>query len=176
MIHAFSRLLGALCILGGSIGLGLWYKMLFCRRIRTLRMLENVLFEFESIIRYQREPLGQCFRMTASEQQGELRQALWEVGKRLEEKEEEGIRQVFCEKLEGVLTRMALTRSDRELFYSFLPENGYADVELQMNLLEKCRTRIGRLWMELEKENGNKCKMAVSLGVLGGLLLLLVLV
>ena len=41
--EAYARILGAVMIISGSLGLGLWYRQQFISRLQTLRELEGIL-------------------------------------------------------------------------------------------------------------------------------------
>ncbi len=83
--------------------------------------------------------------------------------------------ETFREEMEGVLKELPLETEDRENFLRFTSQTGFMDGQMQLRAMEQSLELLRGTWEKLEQENTEKCKMAVGLGALGGLLLILVL-
>lgn len=70
---------------------------------------------------------------------------------------------------------LPLRREDREAFLQFVSENGYTDGQMQLLAIQRSRDILKNTIERLERENTEKCRMAVGLGAMSGLLLILVL-
>lgn len=82
---------------------------------------------------------------------------------------------VFREETEGALKAMPLKEEDRENFMRFTAQTGFMDGQMQLRTIEHSMELLQATEEKLELENAEKCRMAVGLGAMGGLLLVLVL-
>ena len=73
-----------------------------------------------------------------------------------------------------VFRTLPLKEEDREAFFRFLSQAGFADGQMQLRAIEQSMEFLHGTQERLEKENEEKCRMAVGLGAMGGLLLILV--
>ena len=73
------------------------------------------------------------------------------------------------------LGEMPLKDEDREEFFRFVAAGTFADGQMQLKLIEQSREQLELKADALERENGEKCRMAVGLGALGGLMIILML-
>lgn len=169
------RVVGACMILTGCLGLGLWYREQFLGRIRALRLLQTILELLGSEVRYGRETLPECCGRAAGRLPPPCGEAFRQVADRMGENTGESFEAVFRECVGEALGRLPLTEEDREDFFRFVPGNGYTDGQMQLRMIEQSRERLGARAESLERGNAERCRMAVGLGALGGLLILLVL-
>lgn len=169
------RGLGSCMILAGSLGLGFWYKNELTGRIKSLRLLRTILTLLESEVRYGRGTLPECCGHVAARIPGECGAALRQVAGRMRENGGESFGQVFQECMEPSLRQMPLKPEDREDFFRFAGMCGIADGGLQLRLLEQSREQLEARAEGLAEKNAEKCRMALGLGAMGGLLILLVL-
>ncbi len=169
------RGLGALLIFGGCLGLGLWYREQFLGRVKALERMEEILGLMACQVRYHRAALPECCRYAASQTTGPLAKALGDVADRMQENGGACFAEVFRESLKEPFQKLPLKPGDLEIFWQCVPVSGLADGQMQLELLEQGRQRLTDRARRLERENVEKCRMAVGLGALGGLLLLLAL-
>ena len=166
---------GACMILTGCFGLGLWYKRQFTDRIKFLRMLDQLLSLLGSEIRYGRGTLPECCGRVAGRVPGTCGSALQQIADRMQENTGESFAQVFREHMEKPLADMPLTEEDREEFFRFVEAGTFADGQMQLELIEQSREQLGKKAGELEQGNREKCRMALGLGAMSGLMIILVL-
>lgn len=86
--------------------------------------------------------------------------------------------QVFREEMKVCLEGLPLTEGDRNCFLELFAEagGGYQDESMQIRSIEQSRELLQHTISGLERENAEKCRMAVGLGAMSGLLLLVILV
>jgi hypothetical protein len=77
--------------------------------------------------------------------------------------------------MERCLKDTPLTIQDRENFLSLFAEHGFEDENMQIRVIEQGREVLQQSIDCVERENREKCRMAVGLGAMSGLLLLIVL-
>lgn len=86
-----------------------------------------------------------------------------------------GFGQVFRENMEACLSQLPVTEEDKAHFLSLFPDSGFEDDSMQIRTIEQSRELLLNTVRELERENAGKCRMAVGLGAMSGLLLVIVL-
>ena len=82
--------------------------------------------------------------------------------------------EVFREELGKALADLPLQETDREDFLRFAGQTGFSDSQMQLRAIEQSAQLLGATRERLEREHGEKSRMAVGLGAMGGLLLILV--
>lgn len=167
--------IGGVMIFSGCLGLGLWYREQFIGRIRALRMLCGILDLFTSQVRYGRAMLPECCHNVAAQLEPPLDQVFQTVASRMQENTGASFARVFREQLTERLEEMPLTPDDREIFFQFISETGYLDGQMQLRVMEQSGEQLAGTAGRLEKESSEKCRMALGLGIMSGLLLILVL-
>ena len=169
------KLAGACMILTGCFGLGFWYRRQFTGRVRALRMMCDALSLLCSEIRYGRGPLPECCEHVADRLAGTLGNAFRRIADKMRENTGESFARVFEECVRVPLKDMPLKEEDREEFLRFVSAGTFGDSQMQLALIEQSREQLDVRAAALERENGEKCRMAVGLGAMGGLLIILVL-
>ena len=167
--------IGGMMIFSGCLGLGMWYREQLTGRIRALRMLRGVLDLLASQVRYGRATLPECCQNVAVQLEPHFDQAFRNVAARMQENTGVSFAQVFREQLTERLGEMPLTPDDREIFFQFVSETGYTDGQMQLRVMEQSGEQLADTAERLEKESAEKCRMALGLGIMSGLLLILVL-
>lgn len=167
--------IGGVMIFTGCLGLGMWYRGQLTGRIKALRMLRGILELLSSQVRYGRATLPECCRHVAVQLASPFDQAFRTVAERMQENTGASFAQVFRELLGEELENLPITSEDRETFLQFVSETGYLDGQMQLRIMEQSGELMATTAKRLERENAEKCRMALGLGVMGGLLLILVL-
>ncbi len=160
-------------IVGGCLGLGLWYREQFVGRVLALRTLESILEMLMSEIRYGKATLPESCGQLAARLPGPFDQCL----RRIQFEAGGGIpfQEVFCTRMETAMKELPLKREDRELFLQAFQGQGFQDGAMQLKRLEQGLSQLSGRIAALEREQREKCRMAVGLGAMSGLLLLIIL-
>lgn len=167
--------IGGMMIFLGCLGLGMWYRGQLTGRIRALRMLRGILDLLASQVRYGRATLPECCQNVAAQLSPPFDNAFRTVAARMQENTGASFAQVFREHLVKRLEEMPLTPADREIFFQFISETGFSDGQMQLRVMEQSGEQLAGTAGRLEKESTEKCRMALGLGIMSGLLLILVL-
>ena len=162
-------------IFGGCLGLGIWYRFQLSGRIRALRALRGILELLAGEVRYGRATLPECCSHIARYLSAPFSEAFTEIGSRMEENTGISFGEAFREGMNGILEEFPLKETDCENFLRFTSETGFADGKMQLQSIEHSVELLQATEEGLERENAEKCRMAVGLGAMGGLLLILVL-
>lgn len=161
-------------IFAGCLGLGMWYRYQFSARIKALRSLVHMLELLASEVRYGKSTLPECCNHIAEGLSADFETAFLAVGRRMEENMGTSFGEVFREEMEKALKNLPLQQDDRENFLRFAVRTGYSDSQMQLREIEQSAELLRTTEKKLERENAEKCRMAVGLGAMGGLLLVLV--
>ena len=169
------RGIGGSMILIGCLGLGIWHRTQLTGRVSALRMLEHILELLASEVRFGRATLPECCKHVATQVSEPFSGALVKVAERMQENDGIPFAEVFQECMEEPLRTLPLKQEDREGFFRFLSTVGYVDRQMQLRAMEHgCELMAGTI-EKLERDNAEKCRMAVGLGAMAGLLLILML-
>lgn len=170
------KLLGLGMILIGCSGLGFWYSSQFQKQLKNLQEMCCILELLLGEIRFGRstlpeccfhlaerveEPYQSCFRgiyeascSNQGESFGEICQSYWERG----------------------LLSMVVAQEDKTRFLACFQQSGFAEGRMQLRVLEQTKEELeGRLEV-LSKEKESRCKLALSLGTMSGLLLVILFI
>lgn len=162
-------------ILLGCLGLGMWYRGQLLGRVKTLRTLQRILDLWESEVRYGKATLGECC-LCMQKQLGEpFRSCFERLNQKLGEDSGESCGKIFRKVLGEGMAELPLRQEDRDAFLQFIPENGYMDGQLQLLAIQRSRALLEDTLGRLERENTEKCRLAVGLGAMSGMLLVLIL-
>jgi len=169
------RVIGGIMIVSGCLGLGMWYRLQFVQRLQNLRILLGILELLTSEIRYGKSTLPECCKHVGERQQEPYRSSLLSVYESMEENRGECFESVFCSRMEECFRQLPLQKEDVEHFLGFVRGNGFADGQMQLKNIESSKELLKLTVGGLEKENAEKCRMAVGLGAMSGLLLIIIL-
>ena len=169
------RFLGGIMILGGCLGMGLWYRGRFVGRLRTLRLLQRIQELLISEIRYGRATLPECCLQIAGRLPEPYRQYLIHIYDKMQENTGVIFGQVFSEYMGACLEELPVTGEDRKIFLTVFTEQGFQDEGMQIRSIEQSKELLEHTIEKLEAENNEKCRMAVGLGAMSGLLIVIVL-
>ncbi len=170
------RILGGCMVFGGCLGLGFWYRSQLNGRIKALRELQSILELLAGEVRYGRATLPECCSHIARYLAPPFDEAFLRIGSKMEENTGISFGEVFREETCEVLAALPLQSQDRENFLRFANKTGFTEGQMQLRTIEQSMERLRVTQEQQEGENVQRCKMAVGLGAMGGLLLLLVLV
>lgn len=144
-------------------------------RIKTLRILRNILELLASEVRYGRATLPECCGHSARYLPEPFDEVFRVIGKRMEENTGISFGAVFREEMNDALKNLPLKDEDREHFMQFTSQTGFMDSQMQLHAIEQSAELLHATEEKLVKENIEKSRMAVGLGAMGGLLLIIML-
>lgn len=169
------KMMSTVMIILGCFALGCWYREQFIGRVKSLRTLDTILALLESEVRFMRGTMPECCSSISDQIQEPFRQCFLGIAEEMGKDTGVSFSEVFKTKMEACMREMPIKREDLEIFFGFLSDTGFADEEMQLKLLERSRERLKDRIDRLESENVEKCRMAVGLGCLSGILLVLIL-
>lgn len=170
------RLVGAVLLLAGTGG----FSVCLCRemRFRLIQLYEmKRMYElFGSQIAYSLADFPELCRMSESYMKPPFSSLLHAVYERAEENTGTACPLIWEEEVERYFPEFGLKKEDKILLLEFARSFGYADRAL---MEQEIQNRIGALLQviqDIEKHMAEREKMIVSLGMMGGLLLVILLI
>lgn len=169
------KVLGCVLTASGCMGLGLWYRQQYNGRLHHIRLLVAILDMMMSEVRYSKATLPECCGRLADRLEEPYRSSFTKIWEQMCSNMGKSFAELFCGEMKDCLKQTQTGKEERELFLEFAGGCGYEDSAMQLISMEQYRERLRQLQEKLEKEVLEKGKLAVSLGTLGGLLLIIIL-
>lgn len=144
------------------------------KRIDGVEKLERALEYIEGELSYHSAPLAECFVLVGQQMGGKLGEKIGNVGARAIGCPGENLSLLMREELRNELKDF-LSNEEMNLFFDFVSPEGYGDMQMQKKALERSREGMKRIYGRLMEEQREKSRIALSLGVLGGLFLVILL-
>ncbi|MCM1045787.1 MAG: stage III sporulation protein AB [Candidatus Gastranaerophilales bacterium] len=153
----------------------MWYREQFRSRLSILRRLGEILDLLMSEVRYSRSTLPECCRHVAERTGEPFQSCLGEIYEEMRCNSGICFGEVFAEKMGRCLEGVPLTSQDRDIFLRFAAQSGFAEGDMQIQWMALSREQLARRVELLESELAGRSRIALSLGVMSGLLLVILL-
>lgn len=126
-------------------------------------------------IRYGKTTLPECCKQIGERQKEPFKSSLLQAYAIMEKNNGEVFEEVFCRQMEDCFSKLPLQKEDKEQFLAFARQESFADGMMQLKSMENSRELLKLTVQKLELENAQKCRLAVGLGAMSGLLLVIIL-
>lgn len=167
------RLAGCFLISGGCMGLGFWYREQLSQRIWHLHRLGEILEMMVSEIRFNKATLPECCMRLSRRLPSPYDQVFAGIQEAVLRYEGESFGVVFVKNMRTCLEQTPLKKGEKELFLQFAENVGFEDTQMQILHLEQYKERLKAHTDRLEGEAAERGRIALRLGVMGGLLLII---
>ncbi|GKX31919.1 hypothetical protein SH1V18_43990 [Vallitalea longa] len=170
------KILGATLILMSSSLIGFYYSKSYIRRSEDLRTFKKALILLRGEINYSLSPMPEALEDISKRFDHEISDFFRSIAEELKLNLGKSLTEVWKKKAEEILKRTYLNPIDIKNIMIFSENIGYLDKEMQTNninlLLEQINEEI-----KTSIENDNKYnKLYRSLGVLGGILVIVLFI
>jgi len=165
---------GALFILGSSVMWGIYMAAKSYFRLKDLREMKRAFAILISEIDYGQSPLSEAAENVAAKCAEPVRSIFESFGAGLSGKVD--VHTLWCSSITTASETSFFSPEDLEIFKSFGKTLGYLDREMQIRNIEMQMDYINQKIDELEKTKDKSRKMYISLGALGGLMTIILLV
>jgi stage III sporulation protein AB len=157
--------------------LGVYYREKQRLRIRGISELIDVLELLESEVRYVNATLPECCMRVGTRIEGLLGRAIMQAARLAQEGNcrTDAFPEVFEQEVGHAMEQMQLAQRERAVFLRIVSKQGFGDPEMQKRILQQSRERLNSIKDELMRESVQRERIAVGLGVMGGILLIVVL-
>lgn len=140
-----------------------------------MRVLVGILEMLMSEIRYGKATLPECCKSVGERQKEPFQSTFYRIYHTMRENTGECFSQVFCENMEIGMKDLPVAKEDKEAFLAFAKADSFGDMRMQQRTIERSKELLELSVERLEKENVEKCRMAVGLGAMSGLFLVIIL-
>lgn len=169
------RLTGAVLLLLGTGG----YSFCLCRelreRLRCLYEMKRMYEQFDSQVGYSLAALPELCKMTEPVMKSPFAQLLHDIYEEAEQNTGKAFPLIWEEQVKKHFVKSALKKEDIGLLMEFSRSFGHADRKLQKQAIENQLALLTALLQKQEAQLAEREKMIMSLGIMGGLLLVILL-
>lgn len=169
------KLLGIVCILAGSTGLGLSMAQDLERRTAELQELQQIMLLLRGRIRYMHQPLPEAFRQLSCSIGKPFSRFFFQTAKELEERSGQSAAAVWEKNLKQYVPGLHISRQEYEELVKLGGMLGCLDVEMQLNLLDYYLEQLKLSAGESRENAASRRRLYRYLGLLSGMLLVLLL-
>ena len=169
------KLLGAILILLTSTAMGFMFSSRYRERPRQLRQLKSALQSLEAEIMYGLTPIHEAAAHLAEQIPHPINGFFIELVQQLDKRNGQSFHYIWNEALENFWPKTALKINEKEIWKQFGQTLGQTDRDNQQKHIKMALSHLDREEKEARLAQQQYEKMTKSLGVLGGLLLILLL-
>ena len=169
------RLLGAMLLAVSCAGMGLLESLRLKKRIDQLKLLIRIASFLEGEISFAKTTLPEALRSVGGRLASPFSEFLRDLASRLETGPGKSFGELLRQSAAAHLEGTELCREDLEDFYGAAADLGYLDGKMQVHILETYRMEQERKVLRLTGELPAKQKLFQSLGILGGIFLVILL-
>jgi len=169
------KIIGIILTLGASTALGLYLASLGAFRQQDLLEIKKALLILKSEIEYIATPLPQAMANIAARTASPIAQLFAYFANSLKQNEDgETAYRLWISAIEAHKKRAFLHEEDWEIIGNFGKTLGYLDKQMQVDSIHFTIDYLDAQISQLQESNAKNKRMYQSLGVIGGILLLVV--
>lgn len=169
------RVAGAVLLMAGCIGSGWSAKERLKKNLDDLYRIRQIFQMFQSEIAYSRAPLPEACMRIGNRLEEPYRSALLSVREEMLADHGKSFLDIWDRQI-GICTRkLSLAEADKRLLLDFGSCVGYIDGKMQTQAVEQYIHKLDISIGRMEKDMTDKCKVIMSLSIMGGLLLAIIL-
>jgi len=170
------RLLAGVLILFGSTGFSFNICQEMRQRLNHIKQMQEIFRLFQSEVSYSKSSFPELCLAVSDRVSEPYRTVMKEIYKQVAEKSGTQFPEIWRIKMGQCLEKMPVKKEEKDIFLEFGNRIGFIDWEAQAGMLEKSRIQLEELYMQLKGATENKEKVITSMGVLGGLMLVIILI
>lgn len=170
------KFLGVICVVIAGAGLGFEAVSRFKNRLKQLETLKHMIIHLKGEILYANSPLAEAFERTGRRSPGAAGTLFEQVAKDLKQETGEPFPGIWREWAGKFGKEQHLGAQEREQLLRFGEHLGYLDREMQEKTLLCYLEDLEYSIHLLQKEEPEKCRLFMSLGLMSGLFLAVVMV
>lgn len=170
------RLVGMLLLVGGSVGMGWVVRERLKGNLEGLYQIRHIFQMFQNEITYSRASLPEaCLRISGRVKEP-YSSAFAAIHKEMLFNDGQSFSAVWVKHMKSCLQSMMIAEEDKKVFLEFGNCAGYMDGQMQAQTMEQYMHRLDISVGRMEKDISDKCRVAMTLSVMGGLMLVILLI
>lgn len=170
------RLLAGGLILFGSAGFSFKLCQEMRQRLRNIEQMQEIFRLFQAEVAYGRAPFPEACMAVSGRISEPYSTAMKEIYGQVMEKSGVRFPEIWKMKMGRCLESMPLKKEEKDIFLEFGNRTGFIDWETQAEMIRKSREQLEELYVKLKSSMENKEKVITSIGILGGLMLVIILI
>lgn len=170
------RLLGGICLLTGSVGMGWSWREYLKQEVAQLYEMRQIMKMFQSEITYSHVPLQEACRRISGQVREPYKEAFLKIHEHMLRNNGEKFEEIWKEQIKVCMQQLAVRGEEKRFLYEFGTNVGFMDERMQVEVLEQLMDKLQLAIDRQERELANKCRVVMSISVLGGLMLTILLI
>ena len=170
------RLLGIFCLSAGCMGLGWSFRDRLKKSLEEQYQIRQMLKMLQNEIVYSRAPLPEACLRIAGRMPEPYREAFMGIHKEMAAGHGTAFGVVWRKRMEACAGQLALPAEEKARLLEVGSCVGFMDGQMQAQALEQHIHRLELSIEKQEKEMADKSKVIMSLGVMGGLLIVIIFI
>ncbi len=169
------KCIGCLLIIAGSSGWGCWMAGNYRSRLCLLEQLRQMVLMLKGQILYANAPLQEGFEAVGQRTEGILSDLFSQVAKRIDQQQGEPFCQIWKEEVGHLDESSSFSLADRQSLAALGEHLGFMDKNMQEKNLLLYLEELDLVIEDLRKHKQERCRLYISLGIMGGLFLAVLL-
>ena len=171
----FPSIAGAVALIAGCAALGFYLAAQEGFRVQDLQEFKKALLILSSEIEHIRSPLPMACANIAKRTKNPISALFLHFSRLLAENDGETAYQLWMQAIQGQKKRASMAAEDWDIIEGFGKTLGYLDKQMQQSAITYATEYIDEKTISLQTQSEKNKRMYRSLGVIGGLLLVVVL-
>lgn len=170
--------IGAVLVMFSAGGFGVWSAMQWKGRLRTLEKLRQMIYFLKGEITYSRAPLAEALERVGKREPGPLGGLFTSAAHGICMQEGESLQEIWHREVDALRKapeRLPLEPEDLEHLGHLGEHLGYLDVDMQERTLKLYLEQLDLTIDYLRQNQREKCRLYTSLGIMGGMFLVIVM-
>ena len=170
--------LGAVLVLFSASGFGIWSAMEWKSRLRLLEKLRQMIYFLKGEITYSHAPLAEALERVGKREAGPMGILFTAAAAGICMQEGESLQEIWHREVDLLKTlpnRLPLEPEDLEQLGCLGEHLGYLDVDMQERTLKLYLEQLDLTIDYLRQNQREKCRLYTSLGIMGGMFLVIVM-
>ena len=167
------KMVGAILVLVSAYAIGCLLALQVKEQERWLKDIKTALFLLLGELEYRQLPMAEAFEVIGQRHGGKLTVFFRASGEELKKKEGRSLKEIWQQLAEAALKESPLTKEQKEEFAELGIYFMEADKETRRNSLEFYMSRLEEDIVKLRDKGADKAYLCRTLGMLGGIFLLI---
>ena len=169
------KLAGACLILCSAAGIGASHSGDLKRRVRELRVIKQMMYMLQGEIRYAHLPLPEAFTHVSVRLPAPFGLFLSGIADELKKADGRTLSEIWKAEEQKYIKKLHLTRTDLEQLETLGEVLGYLDTEMQLAAIRLYLEQLEQSLAEAQEQMGSRQRLYQSLGIAGGVFLVILL-
>lgn len=170
------RLIGIIFLVGGSIGMGWSMRDRLKKNLDTLYQIRQIFKMLQNEIIYSRASLPEACRHISEKVNQPYSSAFLAIHEEMNVNSGESFTLIWKKHMNKCIKEISVSAEDKNILLEFGNSIGYLDGTMQAQAIEQYMHRLDVSVSKMEKEMTDKCKVIMSLSVMGGLMIAIILI